>query len=67
MKTNTTAPDPPQCPHCNGPMPSPKSVTHLQPNGIPRSEYVCRHCWREWMQAQRERHKQRKEVMRLIA
>lgn len=49
MNPKRDANEPPTCPRCHGPMPSPISVTELQPNGIPRSTYVCRHCHREWV------------------
>lgn len=35
------------CPECGGPMPSPIQVTVMQPGGIPKSYYVCRHCHRQ--------------------
>ena len=42
-------PEPPTCPRCHGPMPSPIEVYVRQPNGIPRNYKVCRHCHREWI------------------
>lgn len=42
-------PETAECPRCKGPMPSPIQVTEMQPNGIPRSYNVCRHCHREWI------------------
>lgn len=44
------------CPDCGGPMPSPIQVTDIQPNGVPKSRYVCRYCHRRL-------HAQRRDVV----
>jgi len=54
----TKQPDPDTCPHCNGPMPSPISVSTVRADGVPVSRYVCRHCHRVWLQQMAEKRKE---------